>query len=91
MNKEDKSLAIILACILACIAGLWLVAISQSISLTNQNKMIRELQEENEYLSSELSFMEDTYNEQIIMLDSQCTLLEAEILELREELEDAKK
>ena len=91
MDEKDKSLAIILVCILACIAGLWLITISQSISLTNQNKMIRELQEENEYLSSELSFVEDTYNEQIIMLDSQCTLLEAEILELREELEDAKK
>ena len=56
-----------------------------------QNKIIEKLQTENEDIKIEQQFMTDTYNEQIVMLDSYCTMLEAEIIELQEEVNSVKK
>lgn len=56
-----------------------------------QNKVIEKLQTENEDIRIEQQFMTDTYNEQIVMLDSYCTMLEAEIIELQEEVNSVKK
>ena len=89
MNKDNKDFALIVA--LFIIIWLCFDCLYQSFTNVKQGKMIRELQEQNDYLTTEISFVEEVYNEQIVMLDSQSTLLEAEILELREELNSIKK
>lgn len=52
---------------------------------------IRELKKENESLKEQQELIQTAYEEQIVMLDSQTTLLEAELLELREEVNSLKK
>lgn len=63
---------------------------SSASSLKN-SLQIRELKKENESLKEQQELVQTAYEEQIVMLDSQTTLLEAELLELREEVNSLKK
>ena len=84
MKHKDLMIYIGGTALLVCLA------FSGAASFKN-SLQIKELQKENEELREEQELIQTTYEEQIVMLDSQTTLLEAELLELREEVNSLKK
>ena len=84
MKNKDLMIYIGGTALLVCLG------FASAFSLKN-SLQIRELKKENESLKEQQELVQTAYEEQIVMLDSQTTLLEAELFELREEVNSLKK
>lgn len=91
MKKEMNYKDVLFIIISISLLSLSLASGIQIIQYNEQQKRIKDLEQQVELLQEDNQFLKDHYEEEIVMLDSQLLVLEADIVEMKDGVELIKK